>query len=304
MRRILVLFSALELILSACATLDTTPGTPTPEISATPTVAATASLEISTPASSEEIPTASPTARTEPKLGMASSSAQIRKAMLQSADEWTSIWMDGTVTWYSTDGSNTPAQVYHEQVWIEPATARFRTLLGPSIGAAEQFTACDGNTVLKIDLKTGASQSSSLPTFAKNAPADSSPHLLWGQIGTPLSEIALSSNYATDQGIYMPTGTETVAGRETLVVEWTRTGTDLLQWRMWLDTRTAVILKFQEFGKGGGKDVIGERVVNQVVYDAAFADELFHAPVSLPRFGDMTGSASGPVPTAVGTSSR
>jgi hypothetical protein len=233
---------------------------------------------------------------------MASSSAEIRKAMLQSADEWKSIWMDGTVTWYSPDGSNAPAQVYHEQVWIEPSTARFRTLLGPGEGAAEQFKACDGNTILQMDLKTGASQSNSLPTFAKHAPADSTPHLLWGQIGTPFSEIALPSNYATDQGIYKPTGTETVAGRETLVVEWTRTGTDLLQWRMWLDTRTAVILKFQEFGKGGGKDVIGERVVNQVIYDVVFADALFGAPASLPQFGDVTGDVSGPVPTAVGTS--
>ncbi|RPJ16459.1 MAG: hypothetical protein EHM33_33855, partial [Chloroflexi bacterium] len=275
MRRSSVLFIALTLILSACGTLEISLATSVPEVPVSPPSEATA----------------------EPKLSMSSSSDEIRNAMLQSANEWKSIWMDGMVTWYPSDGSDAPPQVYHEQVWIDVASARFRTLLGPGDGTAEQFTACDGNTILKMDLKTGSSQSNPLPTFAKEAPADSTPHMLWGQIGTPLSEIALSSNYATDQGMYKPTGIEMIAGREALIVEWTRTGTDLLQLRMWLDTKTAVILKFQEFGKGGGEEVLGERVVNQVIFDDVFADALFGAPAALPQFGDATGAASGPVET-------
>ncbi|HLO32861.1 MAG TPA: hypothetical protein VK249_27200 [Anaerolineales bacterium] len=272
MRKITYVTIAFTLLLSACGTLEISLATPAPDVPVGSAAEATA----------------------EPKLSLSSSSGEIRNAMLQSANEWKSIWLDGVVTWYPSDGSNAPPQVFHEQVWIEPANARFRTLLGPGDGAAEQFTACDGNTVLKMDLKSGASQSNPLPSFAKDAPADSSPHLLWGQIGTPLSEIALSSNYATDQGVYQPTGIEKIAGRETLIVEWTRTGTDLPQWRMWLDTETAVILKLQEFGKGGGKDVVGERVVNQVVFDDVFADALFGAPSTLPQFGDVTGGAGEP----------
>ncbi|HET9912906.1 MAG TPA: hypothetical protein VFQ13_13505 [Anaerolineales bacterium] len=279
MKRFIVLFSVLGLFLSACGTLEISLETPPPEISAG-----------SIP---EEI--------VEPKLSMNSSSEEIRNALLQSANEWETIWMDGTITWYPPEGSDGPLQVYHEQVWIDLTTDRFRTLLGPGEGTAEQFTACDGETILKIDLKTGSSESLSLPTFAKEAPADSSPHMLWGQIGTPLSEIALSSNYASDQGIYRVTGMEVIAGRETLIVEWTRTGTDLPQWRMWLDTETAVILKFQEFGKGGGENVLGERLVNQVIYDDVFSDSLFRAPASQPQFGDITGNpltAGEPIPTA------
>ena len=282
MRRPAVLFIALSLLASACGTLEISFETPPPAIAEVPVD------------SLREV-------TAEPVLSMDSSSEEIRNAMLQSATKWNTLWMDGLVTWYPADGSDTPPQVYHEQVWIERSTPRFRTLLGSGEGEAAQFTASDGNLILRMDLKTGRSESTSLPTFAKEAPADSSPHMLWGQIGTPISEIALSSNYAADQGIYEPTGMEIIAERETLIVEWTRTGTELPQWRLWLDTETGVILKLQEFGKGGGEDVLGERVANQVIYDESFTDALFQAPSSLPQFSDVTGkplTSNGPAPTA------
>jgi hypothetical protein len=282
MRRSIVLFIALSLLASACGTLEISFETPPPE--------------------SADIPAGSaPEATTEPILAMSSSSEEIRNAMLQSANMWKTIWMDGLVTWYPADSSDSPPQVYHEQVWIETSTPRFRTLLGSGKGEAEQFVACDGTSILRMDLKSGRSESASLPTFAKEAPVDSTPHMLWGQIGTPISEIALSSNYATDQGVYKPTGMEMIAERETLIVEWTRTGTELLQWRIWLDTQTAVILKLQEFGKGGGEQVLGERVVNQVVYNEPFGDALFRAPSAPPKFSDIAGNpltVSEPAPTA------
>jgi Tol biopolymer transport system component len=281
MRRPVVLFIALSLLASACGTLEISLETPPPAIAQVPV---------------DSIPGMT----AEPVLSMDSSSDEIRNAMLKSANQWNTIWMDGLVTWYPADGSDSLPQVYHEQVWIEHSTPRFRTLLGLDEGKADQFTASDGISILRMDLKTGRSESTSLPTFAKEAPADSTPHMIWGQIGTPISEIALSSNYASDQGVYEPTGMEIIAERETLIVEWTRTGTELPQWRLWLDTETGVILKLQEFGKGGGEDVLGERVVNQVIYDEAFADALFQAPSSLPQFSDVTGSpltTNEPAPT-------
>jgi WD40 repeat protein len=282
MRRSIALFIALSLLASACGTLEISLETPPPAIADIPVAAV-------------------PEVTAEPILSMHSSSEEIRKAMLQSANKWNTIWLDGRVTWYPADGSDALPQVHHEQVWIELSIPRFRTLLGSAEGEAEQFTASDGNSILRMDLKSGQSESNSLPTFAKEASADSSPHMLWGQIGTPISEIALSSNYATDQGVYEPTGMEIIAERETLVVELTRPTAELPQWRMWLDTETAVILKLQEFGKGGGEEVLGERVVNQVIYDTTFADSLFQAPSALPQFSDVTGeplTSSEPAPTA------
>ena len=282
MRRFTVLFIALNLVLSSCGTLEISFETAPSEIADVPVDSA-------------------PEATAEPVLSLSSSSEEIQNAMLQSANTWDTIWMDGVVTWYPADGSDSPPQVFHEQVWIETSTPRFRTLLGPGEGEAEQFTACDGTSILRMDLKSGRSESTSLPTFAKEALPDSSPHMLWGQIGTPISEIALSSNYATDQGVYKPTGMEIIVERETLIVELTRPSAELPQWRMWLDTQTAVILKLQEFGKGGGEEVLGERVVNQVIYDEPFADALFQAPSASPKFSNVAGdplTVSEPAPTA------
>ena len=47
----------------------------------------------------------------------------------------------------------------------------------------------------------------------------------------------------------------------------------------------------REFGKGGGDEIQSERVVNQVVYDAPFGDNLFALQFSeLPAFSDISGN--------------
>ncbi|HSM70387.1 MAG TPA: hypothetical protein VK851_02500 [Anaerolineales bacterium] len=233
-------------------------------------------------------------------LSLNSTSDQIRQAMLESTKHWQSVWVDGTVTGWYTSGANNPPQVYHEQVWIEPSVPRFRTLLGSEHGPADKFTASDGNSLIDIDLKTGQSRSRPLPTFAKEPVTTG--QTLWGQIGTPMSEIVLSANYAAQEGIFKVIQLDEIADRQTLVVEWTRDETELPQWRMWLDTKTAVILKLQEFDKGGGNELQGERVANQVSFDDIFPDMLFDGQsASLPEFSDKFGVplvSSQPAPQA------
>ncbi len=264
----------LSLVLSSCGTFEVS-------VDITPTAG--------NPANTADNPTQTNSA---PVISLASTSAEIRQALLESATLWKTIWLDGTVTWYAQDGSGT-TQVFHEQTWIEPAASRFRVVLsGMNSDSPETFKACDGTSILEMKIPSGQSQSSDLPTFAKNPVPDSSPHVLWGQIGTPISEIALSSNYAADNGTFKPIAAESIAGRDALIVELTRNDATLPQWRMWLDTQTAVILKLQEFGKGGGEDLQGERVVNEVVFNRDFDESLFRAPAVTPQFGDVTGGSA------------
>ncbi|MEW6403208.1 MAG: hypothetical protein AB1649_15540 [Chloroflexota bacterium] len=271
-RSIIIAIILLSLVLSSCGTFEIS-------LDVTPTAGAPASGG-NTPTAIAEI------------VSMQSTSDQIRQALLTSAMRWQTIWLDGTITWYAQDGSGA-TQVYREQTWIEPNASRFRVVLsGMNSDTPETFKACDGTTILEMNLSSGESQSNNLPTFAREAVPDSSPHMLWGQIGTPISEIALSSNYAADNGTFKSIAIEKIAGREALIVELTRNEAALPQWRMWLDTETAVILKLQEFGKGGGEDVQGERVVNQIVYNAAFDSSLFGIPSVPPGFGDVTGGGA------------
>ena len=279
MRRCFVVFIVLCLFLSACGTLEISIATPPPEI----------------PVGS------APQTTTGPVLNLNSSSEEIQRAMLESTTNWLSIWMDGTITQYALDGSDAPPQVSREQAWIDLSTSRFRILTGPAEGSAEKFKACDGMTILEMDLKTGQSQSYPLPEFAKARqfvpalePGNAYPQPLWGQIGTQLSQLAFSSDFAQNEGTFKVVSTEFMAGRETVVVEWTFAQNDLPSWRMWLDSKTVVILKMQSLGKDGGETIQSEVVVDQVIYDDIFADGLFRAPASLPHFGDVSGNSADP----------
>ncbi len=285
----------LTILLSACGTLEVTVDrTPTPDLNATATMGA---LQAENAQLATQIATLNPASRT---LTMNSSSEAIRQKIQASSTLWQTIFVDGTITWYPPVGGSGPQQIFHEQDWIDYAHHRFRVLLGPEGSPAETFKACDGTTIFEIDLKSGQSQVHPLPQFAQELPASPGQDMLWGQIGTPLAEIVLSASYSGTGGLFEPVEMETIAGRQTLVVDWTREGNKDHTFRAWVDAETGVILKFQEFGKGGGDALQGERVVNQIVYNAIFTDSLFSAPASLPQFSDINGNSLTPtaaVPT-------
>ena len=288
MQRLFALFIALSLLLSACGTLEISFATPPPEITDLPVGSA-------------------PEATAEPQLSLSSSSEEIQRLMLQSASNWKSIWMDGTVTYFAMQATDSESTTTREQAWIDLPRSRFRILSGSIEGAVERFKASDGMSVLEMDLKTGQSQSYPLPELGTEKqfvptlePGIGYPQPLWGQIGTALSQLAFTSDFAQNEGTFKPLGMELIAGREALIVEWTYAQNELPSWRMWLDVETAVTLKMQTFDKTGGDTVRSEVVVDEISYDDVFADALFRAPVALPQFGDVTGAplaSAEPIPT-------
>ena len=199
MNRFVTISLCLLLFLSACGTLEiSVDRTPTPNLGATAVVG---SLQAQNAQLATQNATLNPVSAA---LTMDSSSEIIRQKMQATSTFWQTIFVDGTITWYAPEGETAPAQVFHEQDWIDHPTHRFRVLLGPAGGAAETFKACDGVTILNIDLKSGQSQSNPLPKFAQDTSPVAGQDMLWGQIGTPLSEIALSTDYAATGGGFVP----------------------------------------------------------------------------------------------------
>ncbi|HSK66109.1 MAG TPA: hypothetical protein VK888_04210, partial [Anaerolineales bacterium] len=288
MRRPVTLFIALSLLLSACGTLEISLETPPPAITDIPVGFAS---EVTA----------------KPGLSLNSTSEEIRRAMLESATNWQSIWMDGTFIGFDP-GATEPHPVLREQVWIDLPTSRFRSLTGYVDGPMEKLKISDGAAVLEMNLQTGQSQSNPLPDLGPEkqfVPEYQQgyvyPQPLWGQMGTTVSLLAFPSDFAQSEGTFKPLAMELVAERETLVVEWNYAQNDLPSWRAWLDTQTAVILKMQNFGKEGAETVQSESVINQVIYDGVFDDSLFRPPSVPPQFSDMDGNsltASEPAPTA------
>jgi WD40 repeat protein len=299
MKKALYLLIVLTLLVSGCGTLEISFDVTPASAAAVPAVPATPGSV----SSSQGAPAL---------LSLDSTSEEIQSAMLESATRWKTIWMDGIVTWYDPTGSGNPPQVFHEQVWIDQSASRFRILLGPGDGPAETFKVCDGITILEMSLPSGASQSRPLPEFAKTSqfvpplePEHAYLNPIWGQIGTPLSELVFSADRAQNDGTFEPVAIESVAGRQVLAVEWTYIENELPSFRAWLDVETAVILKIQDFGKGGGEEVGSERVVNRVAYDAPLGNDLFSLQFrEMPAFSDISGNPLVPAEPAPTLSSE
>ncbi|MCA1899593.1 MAG: hypothetical protein LDL50_02670 [Chloroflexi bacterium] len=236
-------------------------------------------------------------------LRLDSSSEQIQQAMLQSATHWTTLQLSGSVAWYGADGST---QVFEERAWIDPANSRFKVELNGAVNAADKIVRfSDGETVHNLNLNSGLAETSPYPDFARVGQfvppvgGDAAyPHPMWGQMGTPLSEMAFSANFAQSGGTFSALSLESVAGRETLVVEWTPASQTRAAYKFWLDTRTAVILKMQEFGvKEGTGALRGERIVDNVSYNQIFDASVFSMPSDFEPAAMPTQVASQPIET-------
>jgi hypothetical protein len=240
-------------------------------------------------------------------LGLDSTSGQIQKAMLESAAHWTTLSMGGTATFYLPDGS---MQTAKEQIWLDPLNSRYRVEGSGFPGIADQYLKIsDGTTVYNSNVNTGSAETFAFPDSARVGqyipplqPGTAYPNPLWGQIGTPLAQLAFPSDLAQNSGTCKPVGNDVIAGRGALIVEWTFAGNSLPSWKAWLDTQNGLILKLQEFGKEGGTTLQSERIVENILLDAAFDESLF----VIPGAAQATGAApagSNPVVTESGPTS-
>src|SRR5690606_3903644 len=162
----------------------------------------------------------------------------------------------------------------------------------------------DGFTISNINMNTNQVESFAYPDFAKVGQyippiveGEAYPNPIWGQIGTPLSELAFASDFSQNSGILTPITIETIAGRDTLVVEWRFSESSELSWKMWIDTQKGIILKLQEFNKEGGNIVQGERIVSSITFDQTFDENLFVTPTNFQTAVNPTQIGSVPVVT-------
>ncbi len=240
-----------------------------------------------------QTPAVSPAAEQEgPALNLDSDSETIRLRMLYSHTTWQTLFVDGT---YRPDVPG-GTQAAHQQIWIDQATGRFRLVSGPENRAAESFHAADGQTVLEMDLRTGAAQNYAMaydPAYFRPSPGvDDSieTHPLDGLVGTPFTGLLLPAGLAQRGGKFVPLDVEQYLEREALVADWFRED-GIRPSRYWIDTQTGLILKAEEYGKGGSETVQSEFTVNQIVYNPQLPNDLFSLnPATVPGFSDALGT--------------
>ncbi|MCE9644796.1 MAG: hypothetical protein K8S20_02260 [Chloroflexi bacterium] len=242
-------------------------------------------------------------------LTIDSTSEQIQSAMLYSAARWKTLQMEGTVTWF-TNGA--PVNSFQEKIWLDPVNSRYKVEWTGILNSQDKFLKfSDGVTVNNIDMNSGQVDTGVYPVSAHVGQfipplveGEAHPNPIWGQIGTPLAQLAFPSDYAQNSGIFTPLEISSVAGREALVVDWRFSESSSPFWKMWLDTQTATILKLQEFGRDGSNAVQGERVVTQILFDQPMDPSLFAMPASLPAAVVPTQIGSSPIVTESASTSE
>ncbi len=216
-------------------------------------------------------------------LGLDSTSEQIQRALWESASRWTTLQMEGTVTWYMADGST---QSLQEKAWLDPLNSRFKVELVGVLNNPNNFIKLsDGTNIYEVNVTANQVQTIPFPDFARVGQyipplveGESYPNPLWGQMGTPLANLTFASDFSQTKGIFKPVAIELVAGWEALAVEWTYIDNSSPSLKIWVDTQVGIILKMQEFEKSGNGVLEGERVVNSILFDASFDESIFALP--------------------------
>ncbi|RPI82968.1 MAG: hypothetical protein EHM41_17075 [Chloroflexi bacterium] len=217
--------------------------------------------------------------------------------MLYSFGSWNTIWVDGILTSYNPDGSLLSRE--RIQAWIDQERARFRVLVGNQGGDPQVAIISDGSQIKKYDLASGSVEDLDfLPILIEPyAPPSKGtetvyPHPLAGSLYTRMAELVFPSALAQRGGNYKAIGSEMVAGRETLVVEWSIPDGIFVE-RDWIDLVTGVNLKRQDFGKDGTKTLQTDDNIQRIEYDPNLSPEIFTVElVEKPLFSESSHPAA------------
>ena len=197
----------------------------------------------------------------------------VRQFMLFSFKRWHTLWADLTVDYYAGDGSTTPVQSMRNQVWISQPD-QMRAISGPNGGAPERIFVMSGNAFSENNgavMQTGPMTTYEPPLALSDTVY---PHPLEGWFGTPAGSLIFPQSLAQRMGEYAIVGQEAFAGREAIVVEWSREPGVVID-RFWVDAGTGILLRWLNFSKPGGGALNSEMVVTSLLLDAPMPAQAF-----------------------------
>jgi hypothetical protein len=193
----------------------------------------------------------------------------LRLWMLFSHTRWQSAWADIQVDDYAGGA----VQSRHVQFWVQPP-GKFRSLLGAAGGAPDDMYIGDGAQV-----RQRGQPPAPLPVVdGYNPPSILSytvyPHPLEGMLGSPSGALLFPQGLAQRPGTYQVLGRETHLGRPVIVLDWSYQPGAVVD-RFWVDTATGIVLRWQNYGKGGQQGLNMEMKINALQLDAPLPGQAF-----------------------------
>jgi len=205
----------------------------------------------------------------------------VRDRMLESQDLWKSLWADALVIHYGPKGYFGPPLVTRRQVWVEKP-GHVLTLSGPASGEAQFMWVRNWNRRFSQDLTSGQvlyDIESGIPEVSDRiqpfVPVTGDIPPSWQTLdGFYLSDLSYPRYADLPLDGLRITGSEKVAGRSTLVLQWRPPGGQPSA-KLWVDASNGVILRWRRYDLGDPSLVTDEVILTEVAFDVTFPSNFF-----------------------------
>ncbi len=226
-------------------------------------------------------PTPPPPTPTWEPLTAESDPEAVRLRILNSHLSWQTLYAELQSTEYPPEGSDLLVRIRRYQVWIEQP-GRALVLSGRRSEPPSAVFVSDGQRYRLVYPEAARDEQDELqpaaqaPFFPPQALSETIyPHPLGGLIGYPVGEVLFPAIFGQRQGTFHVVGSDTVAGRPAVIVDWTAP-TGFIADRFRVDAATGLLLRQQNLGKTGAGEVVqSDIVVTRIVYDLEIPDDVF-----------------------------
>jgi hypothetical protein len=191
----------------------------------------------------------------------------VQQLMLDSSSRWKTLQASYTLTAYPQGGGDAQPDITVHEVWIQLPTLFKVVIKSPKEGPVVTRIS-NGKYILdqsgtKEEIPPSVLEPFTPPTGLSDTVT---PHPLAGLLGTPVSDLIFPVGLAQRGGEYHVTGEEIVAGRDAIVADWSRQSGVLID-RLWVDKKTGVVLRQQNFGKGGTGALVNDYQATYISFD-------------------------------------
>ncbi len=206
-----------------------------------------------------DLPQVAPLPAPEP-LSLDASINEIQQRALQSSELWQTLWVDMVIIQYGLPGSmNPPRLVERRQVWMA-RPFYIRVIYGSNMDAPDGTYTLAGKQMYW--------QTFTQPLVYTNLNFNQA-------LDTSLTKLILPAHlFADRQGISI-SGSETIAQRPTLVLDWRNSRGDLV-YRFWVDREYGLTLKRREFWGGDAEHIAEDVIVGSASINAELPAYIFH----------------------------
>jgi len=226
-------------------------------------------IELAAPEHFPESTPVVPVAHRQPSLTMNSSPLEIRNLMNISPTLWKTLWLDAVMFDYGPDGYVGSPHQYRIQSWYSQ----------PDLSLTVKWISGSDNTY-SILRKNGLRYTSYQQGWL-DVRRDGSDF-----VENQLTEDMVFPNHSLifgRPGRMRVVGEDQVAGRPVIVVDW-RTDDETIwpdRYRMWVDIRTGMVLRYQFYSGQEGDTLLGEVIIAKLALDIDFPQADLFTPWNL-----------------------